>query len=409
MVLGFTLTIPLWLPGVVRALVPSRYIVAYAPEPLQRMIFDSDPLQVLPTAQPSTLDPAGVILPTPLPTIAAPPTGALPTAPPSGDTHPTPTALPTSSGPTVQLRGFTHIFQGWNNCGPATLAMALSYWGAGVSQNDVAAFVKPNPEDRNVRPDELIAYANSIGLAGTVRINGSIDLLKSLIAAGYPVIVEKGFDPEPERLGWMGHYLLLTGYSEGDQVFYTMDSYLGPDQEEPFDHMDRFWRHFNRTYLVFYPPERAAEVAAVIGADIDDATMYANALYRANLEREQYPDDPFTWFNLGSIYAAIGDFESAAVAFDLARERGTPWRMLWYQFGPYEAYLHVGGNRLYDVTTLAGAVLVDNVYSEEAYYYRGLAYQALGSTEAARWEFQKAIMYNEHYTAAYAALQALGG
>ena len=33
---------------------------------------------------------------------------------------------------------------------------------------------------------------------------------------------------------------------------------------------------------------------------------------------------------------------TAASAFDEARRIGLPYRMLWYQFGPFEAYLRVG-------------------------------------------------------------------
>lgn len=420
--LAVAITTPLWLISFLRYAVPSRYIVAYAPQPIQALVFETNPLQMLPTPLPSNVDPASLALPTPLPTVDLPPSPTLPangaamlTPTPAfvpfenGVVTPQPTEASAPNSPTVLLTGFTHTFQGWNNCGPATLAMALSYWGATVGQKDVADFVKPNPEDRNVRPDELVAYANSLGYGGLWRINGSIERLKQLLLAGFPVMVEKGFDPEPDRLGWMGHYLLLIGYSESDRTFITMDSYLGPNKVESFDHVDYYWRHFNRLYLVFYPPERAAEVAAIIGPDMDDQTMYNNALWQATLEKDQNPGDPFAWFNMGSIYVALGDYESAAVAFDMARERGTPWRMLWYQFGPYEAYLHVGGNRLYDVITLANAVLQNNVYSEEAYYYKGLALQAQGEIEAARAQFQKAIQYNSHYIAAYEALQALGG
>jgi tetratricopeptide (TPR) repeat protein len=235
-------------------------------------------------------------------------------------------------------------------------------------------------------------------------VNGSITLLKRLIAAGYPVMIEKGFDPEPERLGWMGHYLLLSGYSDETQEFSTMDSYLGANLTESYVHIDYYWRHFNRVYLVAFPEEKRAEVEGIIGADMDDYTMYSRALQQAQAETQENPGDPFGWFNVGSNLVALGDFESAATAFDIAREKGTPWRMLWYQFGPYQAYLEVGGNRLYDVITLANAVLEDNIYSEEAYYYKGLAYSAQGEATAARSQLNKALNYNSNYHAARQAL-----
>ncbi len=425
--LGLVITAPLWLPGFLRETIPSRFLVAYAPPPLVEMIFESNPLQTLPTAAPSQIDPSNLALPTPLPTVFNPiavPQDSVPL--PSADRTPAGTVTPvfvpvddiTSEPPSanvqiqgsgVLLTGFTHTFQGWNNCGPATLTTMLSYWNVRVGQDEVAAFTKPEPEDRNVRPDELAAYAESVGLRAAWRINGNLDLLKRFLNAGYPVIVEKGFDPEPDRLGWMGHYLLLIGYSDADETFLAMDSYLGPNKIETYAHLDRFWRHFNRLYLVVYPPEQADVVAALIGPDMDDQTMYNNALYRALQEKDENPGDPFVWFNLGSIYVALGDYSAAATAFDLARERGTPWRMLWYQYGPYEAYLHVGGNRLYDVITLADAIIRNNPYSEEAYYYKGLALQAQGEINAARGQFQKAIHYNANFTAAYEALAELEG
>jgi hypothetical protein len=54
---------------------------------------------------------------------------------------PTPTSEVTQVPlpPSVTLTGFNYVDQhgGWNLCGPATLAMALTYWGWDGSRNDV--------------------------------------------------------------------------------------------------------------------------------------------------------------------------------------------------------------------------------------------------------------------------------
>lgn len=429
-VLLLAVATPLWMPGLLRAVIPDRYLAAYLPDSLQAVVFEQDPSLMLPTAPPVGDEVAGALLegfgpadadsPTPVPDgygviTPAPPEELDVPSEPDEEAGPTPgfvQAEPEAQlgpiPPSTQLEEFTHTYQGWNNCGPATLTTLLSYYSLGVTQDNVANFVKPNPEDRNVRPDELQAYVASVGYEMIVRVNGDLDLLKRFIASGYPVIVEKGFDPEPDRLGWMGHYLLLTGYSDQTATFTTMDSYLGPNRSESYDHIDRMWRHFNRLYLVAYHPSQAAEVAAIVGPDMDDFTMFSRALQRAQAEVQQNPDDPFGWFNVGTNLVALGDYNGAAAAFDLARARGTPWRMLWYQFGPYEAYLGVGGDRLTDVRTLADTVIYDNIYSEEAYYYKGLAYLAGGDTRAARAQFNRALSYNTNYHAAREALNALG-
>ncbi len=427
--LALAVSVPLWFPALARRVIPDRYLVAYAPEPLQDFIFDTDPLRTLPTPVPalsvSANDLLGNLVPTDAVTTSTPlvdsgaeyVTGTLaPLAPtvtgtaygfaPVGTEPP---AIGTLSPAKTEhlLTGFTHMYQGWNNCGPATLAMLLSYWEVEVTQNDVASFAKPHPEDSNVRPAELQAYVESLGYSATVRIDGDLDLLKRLIAAGYPVIVEKGFDPEPDKLGWMGHYLLLIGYSEQDRSFTTMDSYLGPNVPYTYDKLDKFWRHFNRTYLVVYPPDQAIDVAAIIGADVDDHTMYTNALNRIRSELGQNPHDAFGWFNLGSVLVELGDYAGAAGAYDQARNIGLPFRMLWYQFGMYEAYYQMG--RYEDVLTLALIITDVNNYpeSEEAYYYMGLVYVARGQIGAARSAFNKALHYNPTFAAAQAELEKL--
>jgi hypothetical protein len=422
--LALAISAPLWLRFVVRNFIPDRYAAAYLPEPLYEMVFDTDPFETLPTSVPADASAEAALLEqlsaieqpqtTPLPTISI----DVPSISPSDDIL-TPAfqeeelpAVPSEEDTeaalnepdSVMLQPFDHNYQMWNNCGPATLATYLSYWELGVTQEDIQQFVKPNIEDRNVRPDELQAYVESLGYNMIVRVNGDLDLIHRFLDAGYPVMIEKGFDPEPDRLGWMGHYLLIYGYSKTDRTFWTMDSYLGPGQQEPYDYINRMWQHFNRTYLVVYPPDQYAEVAAIIGQDMDTQTMYTGALATAQIEAQNDPDNPYTWFNIGSSLVALGDPANAAAAFDIARGKGTPWRMLWYQFGPYEAYLQVGGDRLNDVITLADTVLANNEYSEEAYYYKGRALDAMGYHEEATECYEKASALNPHFEPAQIAL-----
>jgi tetratricopeptide (TPR) repeat protein len=428
--LALMLTAPFWVVAVLR-LVPDRYVAAYAPAPIQEAVFDTDPFQMVPTAAVDTnaaeqllenLEPtSSPASPTPLPTVqsASDAEAVIPPTQVIGGGGPTPTPgfvseggeIPTPGPPPAShyLTGFTHTYQGWNNCGPATITTTLSYWGVEATQKQAAAFLKPDPEDRNVRPDELAAYAESLGYGALVRVNGNLDVLKQLISAGFPVMVEKGFDPEPDRLGWMGHYLVLTGFSDADRVFHTMDSYLGPNLTESYDELDQFWWHFNRTYLVFYPPDQAEEIAAIIGEDMDYTAMHTHSIAFAQEQLNLNPNDAFGWFNLGSSLLALGDYQNAATAFDQARELGLPWRILWYQFGPYEAYYHVG--RYDDMIALADSILVssNNPYSEEAFFYRGMAYQAQDQIEKARQQYNQAIRLNTNYTRAIEALAALEG
>ena len=305
----------------------------------------------------------------------------------------------------VLLTGFRHIYQTWNNCGPATLSMNLSFYGWGGGQADAAKFLKPDPEDKNVSPHEMAAFARSLGFEAVMRVDGSMPLLKQFLHAGIPVLIEKGFEPDPQS-GWEGHYGLVVGYDDSKNAFILMDSYTGPNQSVPYDALDWYWSHFNRTFIVVYTPGQADAVMQLLGADADPGENLAGALATAQAEATANPSNPFAWFNVGSNFAALGDYESAAAAYDQARSLGLPWRMTWYQFGVFEAYYRTG--RFDDVLALADAMLATTPYVEELWYYRGLVHQARGELDAARVQFRQALHYNPNFTAAAEALAALG-
>lgn len=329
---------------------------------------------------------------------------------------PLPSVAQEALPPHHSLAGFTHIYQQWNNCGPATLAMALTHFGFAADQKPAAQWLKPNPEDLNVSPWQMEAYVveRVPGINAITRIGGDIPRLKSLIAAGFPVLIEAGYDPEPETLGWMGHYLLVYGYDDASANFYTHDSYSGPSLPYSYTYIDRFWSHFNRTYLVLYEAGREAELMALLG---DDADPHQNAInaYLAELNRARRDEnDPFLWHNLGSSLTALGEYEQAAIAFDEARRRGDglPWRMTWYQFDIYEAYLQ--SKRFSDLLTLIDTSIrngsePDRLFKvEETYYYLGRAREAQGDPFAAARYYRTALELNVNFRPAQEALAALG-
>ena len=275
----------------------------------------------------------------------------------------------------VLLTGFRHIYQTWNNCGPATLSMNLSFYGWSGGQADAAKFLKPDPEDKNVSPHEMAAFARSLGFEAVMRVDGSVPLVKEFLRAGIPVLIEKGFEPDPQS-GWEGHYGLVVGYDDSRNAFVLMDSYTGPNQSMRYDTLDWYWSHFHRTFIIVHTPDQVGAVEQILGASADPTANLGCALATAQAEAAASPSNPFAWFNVGSSFAALGDYESAAAAYDQARSLGLPWRMTWYQFGIFEAYYRTG--RFDDVLALADATLATTPYVEEMWYYRGLVHQARG-------------------------------
>lgn len=312
-----------------------------------------------------------------------------------------------------ELSGIQHIYQDWNNCGPATITMGLSYFtDQNLTQYPAALWLKPNGEDKNVSPWQMVEWVNehaAMNVGALLRQGGSMDLLKTLISNNFPVIVESGFDPPNDDQGWMGHYQLVTGYNDAQGVFNTQDSFEGPNYIYEYAYFDSFWRHFNRLYIVLYTPDREAELMALLGTDADERVNYENALAAARAEAIADPEDPFAWFNMGTNFVGMGMYAEAAVAYDQSRAvgGGLPWRMLWYQFGPYEAYLETG--RFGDVIDLARATLNDGggQYVEETYYYAALARAGMGETDRAIENLNGAISFNPNFTPAREARESL--
>ncbi|MGC8857260.1 MAG: C39 family peptidase, partial [Anaerolineae bacterium] len=166
--------------------------------------------------------------PTPLPVTPAArsnPPVASPTPRPVSAVTATPTSLPLPSRTTLPSPAWER--QTPNNCGPATLSMALHMYGWEGTQEDIAKVIKPVLQDRNVNPEEMAYYVRNYAgwLNIEFRVAGDLSLLKRLLAAGYPVIIEgvTRLDPN-DALGpnddlWAAHYLLLTGYDDAAETF----------------------------------------------------------------------------------------------------------------------------------------------------------------------------------------------
>jgi tetratricopeptide (TPR) repeat protein len=225
-----------------------------------------------------------------------------------------------------------------------------------------------------------------------------LDTLKRLLMADLPVIIEKGYDVPGED--WMGHYLLLIGYDDTQQIFYSYDSYLGhgnfQGRPESYAETEQYWRHFNNTFLVLYPPEREIEVQAILGDLWDEQVGWQRAKERAQIEADANEGDPWAWFNLGEAATALGEYEIATIAFRQAFDtREVPWRALWYLHGAFEAFYQTG--QYATVEELALNLQNITPYIEEANYYRGLAYAAQGNFDQAIFRLNQVLDFNPNF------------
>jgi tetratricopeptide (TPR) repeat protein len=360
----------------------------------------------------------------------------IPTLTKTSTPEPGPTAMPTiTSTPlpaTVMLEGikYEHQHGRLNYCGPANFSMALTFWGWDGNRDVIGRAIKPVDKDKNVMPYELQDYIreNVPGLSSIIRNGGDIDLLKRLVSAGFPVIAEKGiYELDLNgKYGWMGHYAFVTGYDEPKKLIIYQDTYQpqgsppGADRKIEYETFIEGWRAFNYVFIVVYPVERQNEVLTLLGPYADEQWANQRALEIAQNEADSLTgiDRFFAWFNAGTSHVALFQYYDAAVAYDYAfslyANLGTndsirPYRMMWYQTGPYKAYFYT--NRFADVINLADTTLNDTIAEpvlEESLYWRGQAYYMAGKTDLAVRDYRAALKVHPKWIPATQALQDLG-
>jgi hypothetical protein len=301
----------------------------------------------------------------------------------------------------------------YNNCGAATLAMLLRMYGWEGNQDTIASIIKPDIDDKNVNIDELVYYVrNKTGwLNAEYRVAGDIELLKRLIANGYPVIIESGMLLDQSyRINddrWGGHYLLVTGYDDDTALFTTQDSWYSANKLLTYEELNENWKAFNRAYLLVFLPDKINTIKDLVGENWDEETNRINALNQAYDETEANPEDAFAWFNAGTNLLYFDRNTEAAQAYDTAIRLGIPQRMLRHQFGPFIAYFKTGRND--DLKALAEYALRITPTSEENRLWYGWALFREGDTSAAIDEFNKALHVNPNYLDARYALDYVGG
>jgi hypothetical protein len=310
-------------------------------------------------------------------------------------------------GTSAYNSGIRHVRQTWNNCGPANITMALSYYGWTRGQEFAASYLKPEREDKNVSPHEMVAFVNEHSdIRALWRMGGDLDLLRTLLHNQFPVVIERSHNFEGDS--WIGHYQTIAGYDDAQRIFYIYDSWLGRGEyiTETYDEVDRAWQHFNHIFIVVYEPSREQRLMEILGerADPSSAAEYAFNVAQAEARRDQ--ENAFAWFNMGTSLTELGRYEEASRAFDRAISIGLPWRMLWYQFGPFEAYYNVG--RYEDVLAYVNTNLTNGgEWVEETFYWQGRAYAALGRTQEATAAFRMALRRNRLFAEAQQALNRL--
>jgi hypothetical protein len=318
-----------------------------------------------------------------------------------------------------------------NYCGPANFSMALTYWGWNGNRDVVGKAVKPSDKDKNVMPYELQDFItdNVPGMTSVIRYGGDIDMLKRMVSAGFPVVVEKGiYEVDVNgKYGWMGHYAFVTGYDDTTQEMIYQDTYQpdpaknpGPNRHIKYSTFIEGWRAFDYVFVIVIPQDKQNQVLTLLGplANETNAARHALAVAQSEAQTLSDIDQYFAWFNIGTSHVMLFEYADAAIAYDYAfklyanlnvEDSVRPYRMMWYQTGPYKAYYY--SNRFADVINLADTTLnktISEPVLEESLYWRGRAYYMSGKTDLAVKDYRDALKIHPNWIPATQALQDLG-
>lgn len=309
---------------------------------------------------------------------------------------PTPTKAPIKPPTSKVIPQKLQVFQSFNNCGPAALSMAMSYFGINETQNKLGQDLRPyqNPsgdnDDKSVTLEELAEKAKEYGLLSYHRPGGSIEQIKLFISYDIPVITRTWLKSGDD----IGHYRVVRGYSDISGQITQDDSLQGANLQYSYGDFINLWQGFNYEYLVLVPKEKQAVAEEILGKSLDKQVAWEKALKIAQKELEQDPGNIFTQFNISVAYYYLGDYQKSTSTFESVKNK-LPFRMLWYQIEPILAYQKLGN---YEQVLLLTDEIINNhnrAFSE-LYQVRGEVYLNLGKQDLAQAEFEKAKLYNKN-------------
>ncbi len=281
--------------------------------------------------------------------------------------------------------------------------MLLEHFGYQTNQKTVRSDLHKHSWDKNTFTYEIRDYLNdTYHISSKLLYGGTIATIKTLIANGFYVIIEDWAHPNED----IGHLALLRGYDDIKGVFIADDSFIGTGVAYPYKTFEENqWKVFNYEYLPVYLPEQEKIVKKIIGADWDEETMYQNAITRNQQDAEKNPRDMYAWFNIGTSYFGLGEYEKAKTAFETSQNIGWPSRMLWYQIQSIKTYneLKEYKNALRFITI----GLKGNDEFSDLHFQAAMAYQGLGDIKNALVEVEKTVTLAPDYEPAQQLLSEL--
>lgn len=303
------------------------------------------------------------------------------------------------------IKNIMHVYQTFNNCGPAGLSMLLNYYGVNDSQDSIAAQIRPyqhpkgDNDDKSVNFDEFADYIKKYNLSSINRPNGDIELLKHFTANDIPVLVRSWLNPNDD----IGHFRLVRGYDQSERTVIQDDSYHGSKLRISYVDFLSMWEPFGYEYFVIFQEKDRELINKIIGEDINEETAWKNFVERSQTAVENSRNNPYPNFNLSAAYYHLGEYEKSVEAFEKV-ENQLPKRMLWYQIEPILSYQKLKKfDKVFEMTE--NILSNGNRAFSELYMIRGEIYMEQDRLNEAKSEFEKALQFNKYFKPAENAIQ----
>jgi hypothetical protein len=294
------------------------------------------------------------------------------------------------------LKNDYHIFQSFNNCGPASFSMALSYYGINVSQKTLGDELRPyqvaggDNDDKSVTLEEIADKAKDYKLTAYHRPSGDIEKIKMFITYDMPILTRTWLKTNDD----IGHYRVIKGYDDERKIIVQDDSLQGKNLEYTYDEFFEIWKKYNYEYVVLVPEDKVSKAEAILGVDLDEKAAWQKSIELSKAELKKNPNDIYAGFNLSVALYKTKDYKDSIEAFEKVEDKIAS-RTLWYQIEPILAYYQLGD---YDrVFEISDQILNNHnrAYSE-LYILRGKIYEKQNKITQAKSEFDKARLYNKN-------------
>lgn len=221
--------------------------------------------------------------------------------------------------PQYELNAVPFYPQKEYQCGPASLAMVLSWSGLRVGPDELTPQVYTPSLKGSLQP-AMIAAARRRGKVA-YPISGAHALLRE-IAAGHPVIVLQNLG-----LSWIPvwHYAVVIGYDVDADVI-ILHSGVTRQKKTTFKTFEHTWARGEHWGLLVLPPDRLpatvqeqAWIAAVVG--LEKAQQWSAAVIGYQTALQHWPHSFSAHIGLSNSYYAMGNLTSAATVLQKTTDR----------------------------------------------------------------------------------------